>query len=1098
MLRFTLALILFFSTEIFSQTLVQTVNLPSGTYWNSAYGMVYENGKYWITSSATAGNGIFYAVNDQGTQIGTLTIQDYPAMRASQGLAFDGTDFWYVERKTARCDLFKISTTGIVLDSIPTSELFGGSTSIILGGAAWDGSGLWISVYSPDAIAALYKVNVAARAIVDTIRINNLHPTFPPLQPQGIAVKGDTLFFVNDGFASNASQGYDRIYAFSLVTKDTLFSFALPHPTNLLNQPRGLAWDGSHFWLLARPVGAPSGRVLFKYDIGGAGTPAITVLTPSIGFGNVMIDSTVTGSILLQNYGTANIVIDSAVVSNNVFQINETFPYIIAPNVTATLQVSFTPTTYTNYSDSVLFYHNAPLSPVSKVTLTGRGVYSAPYLLFNPGNINFGSRRVASTSYVELDLINGGSATLQIDSMILSTSSFYLENASTPITLNALASKKIRVWFNPALITLYADTIKVYSNASNTRSILHVPLAGQGINVDPALGNIFWQSVVPANPGTVSQNYQVRAMIGLNDVSGDGFNDLIVCSANYWTIAYNGNSSGTGDVLWKFSTIPSSTNAGSVEWIQNLAIASDLNNDGVNDVVIGTTGGNEFVYALDGLTGNKIWEFGDSINFNNGDIMGVDVKRDWNNDGVPDVLVSASGNETTGAGRFSVFLLNGLNGNVLWQINQASQQKLKYMITSTDFGGAVGSRVGTLNEVIGFDKAGVIIWTFQTAGSPWTVREIPDIGGTPSSDVLVGTTTGNVYVLDGQSGQVLWSTTIGNVFIEDARIMPDINNNGTPDILISGINPNVYVLDGGNGQYIWGGFTGGNILGISVLTDLTGDGLNEVATASLNNLLHVYNGRSGQVIFNYAFGGGGNSTAAEHVCPVDDFDRNFSYEFAAGSRDGRVIMFSGGVDAIPVELTSFTASVNSNNVLLNWSTATEINNRGFEIQRLKVKNKMSDETWEILGFVEGNGTTTQKSVYYFNDNNLEPGNYIYRLKQMDFDGTFTISNEIEVEIGLPINFTLEQNFPNPFNPTTIIKYALPFESKVKLSVFNALGEEVNVLVNEFNSAGYHQYEWNGLNSSGNRVSSGIYFYRIETESLNGQKFNDVKKMLMLK
>jgi outer membrane protein assembly factor BamB len=1084
MLRFLLSLIFLFSSQIFSQTLIQSVDLPAGTYWNSAYGMVYADGKYWISSSSTTGNGIFYAVNDQGTLVDTVTVQNYPTLRASQGLAFDGTDFWYVERKTARCDLFKISTDGTVLDSITSTQLFGASW--YMGGAAWDGTGLWVSIYSPDASAAIYKIDVNTKQVIDTI------PSLQ-LQPTGVTVKGDTLFYANDGF-----QGFDHIYAFDINTKNLLFSFNPPEQPGLRQNPRGLAWDGGHFWLLAEPIGASSGRQLFKYDLSGSGTPGINILTSTIGFGNVMIDSTVTGSILIKNYGTADLILDSAVISNTVFNINETFPYTIDPDVTASLQVTFTPTEYIDYTDSVLFYNNDPNYTYSKVTLAGSGVYTAPYLLFNPSAVNYGSKRVASTSYIELELINGGSAQLQIDSMIIGTDNFYFENVNTPIILNALASTTVRVWFNPIFPIAYTDSITVYSNASNSRSVLYVPLAGQGFNADPVLGNIFWQTTVPPNPGTSFQDLQVRAMIQLNDVSGDGLKDLIVCSRNYWTIAYNGNSSGTGDILWKFSTIPSSTNAGSVEWIQNLAIASDLNNDGVNDVVIGTTGGNEFVYALNGLTGEKIWEYGDSINFSNGDIMGVDVKRDWNNDGVPDVLVTASGNESTGQGRFSVILLDGATGNVIWQINQASQQKLKYMVASTDFGGAAGSRVGTLNEVIGFNRNGQIVWTFLTSGTPWTVREIPNIGGSTSSDVLVGTTTGSVYVLDGETGQQLWQTSIGNVFIEDARIVPDVNSNGSPDILISGINPNIYILDGANGQNIWGNFTGGNILGIGVLTDLSGDGVPEVGSASLNNLAHVFDGRTGNIIFTYAFGGGGNSTAAEHICPVDDVDRNLSYEFAAASRDGRVILFSGGEDAIPVEMTSFTASVNSNSVTLNWSTATELNNMGFDLERSIISNGVRNLIFEKIGFIEGKGTTTDKSVYSFTDKNLEYGKYSYRLKQIDFNGAFTYSDVIEVEVGMPVSFALEQNYPNPFNPSTIIKYSVPIESKVKLSIFNTLGEQIALLINETIPAGYHEYEWNATTNSGSKVSSGIYFYRIETEGINGQKFVNVKKMMMVK
>ena len=118
----------------------------------------------------------------------------------------------------------------------------------------------------PDASAALYKINVAARAIVDTISVIGL-------QPQGITVKGDTLFYVMDGF-----QGDDeKIYAIDLNTENILFSFHVPEPPGVRQNPRGLAWDGTFFWLMAEPVGASSGRQLFKYDLGGSGTPGITI-----------------------------------------------------------------------------------------------------------------------------------------------------------------------------------------------------------------------------------------------------------------------------------------------------------------------------------------------------------------------------------------------------------------------------------------------------------------------------------------------------------------------------------------------------------------------------------------------------------------------------------------------------------------------------------------------------------------------------------------------------------------------------------------------------------------------------------------------------
>ena len=1066
-------LVLFLSSFIYSQTLINSVNLPTGTYWSSGYGLVYENTKYWISSSSsTTGRGIIYAVDDAGTLVDTLDI-NYPTMRESQGLAFDGTNFWYIERKTARCDLFKVDQNGNVLDSITSTQLFGGSW--YFGGAAWDGTGLWISVYYPNASVALYKINTTTKQLVDTLNFLNFAPG--QLQPQGITVKGDTLFFVNDGF-----EGVDKIYAVSLTTEDSLFTFNPPEQPGLRQNPRGLAWDGNNFWLLAEPVGASSGRQLFKYDLGGSGSPGITLLTPSLDFSNVMIDSTVTLNISVFNYGNADLILTPPTISNSVFTIPATFPITVLPGQIVNIPVEFTPTANVAYDDSILLYQNDPLLNYSKVTVTGNGVFTAPYLTVTPSPINFGGKRINSTSYIELELYNAGSNLLTIDSLSLISTDFYFENLTTPLNINALSSSSFRIWFNPNLTTAFNDTIKIYSDASNG-SLINVPVLGSGINADPTLGTIFWQGQIPDNPGTSFQDYTPRSMKKIQDVNGDGIKDLVVATENYWTLVFNGNSSGLADILWRYSTYFGSINTGSVDYEQGVQIASDLNGDNHEDVVIGTAGGNEFVYALNGFTGEVIWEFGNSTTTDDGDIMGLDVKRDFNSDGVPDVLMTASGNESTGSGRFSVYLLNGTNGNQIWRINQQAEQKLKYMVTSTDFGGAAGSRVGTSNEVIGFNQSGSLTWIFPTSGTPWTVKEIENIGGSTSSDVVVGTTTGSVYCLSAENGNQLWSTTIGNVFIEDLRVVPDVNGSGYDDILISGISQSIHMLEGSTGITIWSNSTGGNILGKDVLGDLNADGIPEVGSASLNDIAHVYNSVNGNIIFNYSFGGGTSSYAAEHIVDVDDVDGNYSSEFAACSRDGRVILFSGGTDVIPVELLSFNVSSAEGKVNLFWTTATETNNSGFSIER-----KIENHDWKTIGFVSGFGTTTERQSYSFIDDKVTSVKYVYRLKQIDFNGEFQYSNEIEIEVGKPLNFSLDQNYPNPFNPVTTINFALPVSGYVNLSVYNSLGEKVETLTNEFLDAGYHKIEWKA-----NNYSSGVYYYRIESE-----KYSDVKKMILLK
>lgn len=198
------------------------------------------------------------------------------------------------------------------------------------------------------------------------------------------------------------------------------------------------------------------------------------------------------------------------------------------------------------------------------------------------------------------------------------------------------------------------------------------------------------------------------------------------------------------------------------------------------------------------------------------------------------------------------------------------------------------------------------------------------------------------------------------------------------------------------------------------------------------------------------------------------------------------------VDAvIPVELTSFVASVVERDVLLTWSTATETDNLGFEIER----KSSIDNQWSKVSFIKSAGTTTEPQQYSFKDSRLVSGKYSYRLKIVDLDGTYSYSDAVEVEIGLPTNYSLSQNYPNPFNPTTRIDYQLPFDAKVQIELYSITGEKIATLVSGDVSAGYHTYE---LNASRLNLASGIYFYRISAVDVQNGKFIDTKKLVLLK
>ena len=186
---------------------------------------------------------------------------------------------------------------------------------------------------------------------------------------------------------------------------------------------------------------------------------------------------------------------------------------------------------------------------------------------------------------------------------------------------------------------------------------------------------------------------------------------------------------------------------------------------------------------------------------------------------------------------------------------------------------------------------------------------------------------------------------------------------------------------------------------------------------------------------------------------------------------------------IPVELTSFAASVNGKNVDLSWITATETNNSGFEVER-----KSANSNWQKISFINGNGTTTERQSYFYSDKNLSEGKYSYRLKQIDYNGTFEYSKIVEAQVVAPNKFELAQNYPNPFNPSTSIKFSLPQAGNVKLAIFNLLGQEVQTLLNGYKEAGVHTVSFEPKN-----LNSGIYLYKLEANGLTS-----VKKMTLIK
>lgn len=335
------------------------------------------------------------------------------------------------------------------------------------------------------------------------------------------------------------------------------------------------------------------------------------------------------------------------------------------------------------------------------------------------------------------------------------------------------------------------------------------------------------------------------------------------------------------------------------------------------------------------------------------------------------------------------------------------------------------------------------ILTGLTLGS-WNSASVVDIDENGTDEILVASWDAggqNIYLLQGD-GATLTSTVIAEVsglVSSFGRLYGgaagDIDNNGMIDYVVGSRDavPNAAIV---RVEYLGGDITQSSNYQATVIDQ-------EFASAG-GRWMHI------------------------NVADIDT-DPNLEILYSEGTGEQAPIVVIDKDGMLPVELSSFTASIKDGYVNLDWETATEINNLGFEVER-----KAEGSEFKTIGYVDGHGTTTEAHSYSFVDENRTFGQFTYRLKQVDQDGQFTYSNEIEVDFSVPVEFNLTQNYPNPFNPTTTIQFGIPEEASVSLRVYNMLGEEVAVILNnELLSAGTHTAQFNA-----SALSSGTYVYSL--------------------
>ncbi len=885
-----------------AQTYVDVID-PEGT--PTIHDLEWRNGELWATDR----------LGDRMIQIDLETgaiLQNVVPGFEPVGLAWDGSNWRVSEGFTSSPDIFTVTPAGAVVGMIP-------ALSQLTNGLAFHEGLLFSGHAYPDSAASIRAANPVSGAQVERI-------AFPSTQPTGVAFTGPNTFW-----AANAGDDGSNVYQIYEIDRTTGAVLRTLDPPEGVRQPRGVAYDGSRYlYITFRTIAVPVISVIYKVDLQATGNAEISLSSESFDFGPRATGGAYQLPLLIQNNGDAPLTISNvqvATIPENPFGTTLT-PTTIPPAGQITVQVTWAVSEPMQSGGTLSFETNDVNRPTISIPLSGIGVNPVPSVTFLESAHDFGPTRIDepapfSTRWWPMRIVNMGAQQLNVSGVTFTDPAFSVVATDFPLGILPADTADVLVEFRPPATGSYSATATVASNDPDGHAALTV--AGEGIDPTIAGGAPLWQWVIPMNPATSSTDRKVFSIEALGDVTGDGRSEIALASRNYWTMVVDANGWNDQRIVWSYSSCPNNNDCGAVSGNAQLyeygLATADMNNDGTRDVVIGTEGGHDKVVVLNGLTGVPIWTVGSDSDPYLASYYSVSPRFDVNGDGIPEVATGTGSASDPSPNPFNhrrVYLLNGANGNEIWQA-QTTLPNFRTSLVNTSEGLRVitgGGESGS-NFVRSYvATSGGVDWTHTPSFSPFLVEPISDSPAGGNEDVLAAGLGAIVQRLDGATGAVEWTANPGGSSVWDLAVI--YRPGDTPLVIAGSTGSDAAAIDAVTGLTEWTFPMGGQVFDLARIPDVDGDDVDDVGATGRFGQTTLISGATGMQIWNHVFGNNTFDQSGEIVAPVPDLDGNGIAEVVFGVRDGRVTLLHGGnpvpttiePGTLPTELTLATPAPN--------------------------------------------------------------------------------------------------------------------------------------------------------------------------------------------